>query len=406
MKLSWLGSVALCAALTFNTHAIEKEHQILEEGEIWVTIGTDALPVLSKEFAGHFKKTESRDGVTILKIKDSQRELLSELMHDNFHRCGGFMVEDSYEEARRTINGVRKRRWVNQHLFADYSIDQQSYVKNMVLKVDDGKIAQVIEHLSSYHNRYYKAQSGVDSSLWIKSKWEELAANRPDVTVEAWEHQKFPQPSIILTIPGSTHPDEIVVIGGHADSIAGFWGGATRKAPGADDNASGIATMTEIIRIAMEKDYHPKKTVQFMAYAAEEVGLVGSKLIAQKYKADNKHVIGVIQLDMTNYKGTDEFDIVMMQDFTNAAQNTFLGELIEEYVHVPWGYSKCGYGCSDHASWTRNGYPASMPHEATMQDGNPHIHTDRDVIDQSDGHAGHAAHFAKLGLAYMVEMAK
>ena len=143
-----------------------------------------------------------------------------------------------------------------------------------------------------------------------------------------------------------------------------------------------------------------------MAYAAEEVGLVGSNLIAKKYKQENKHVVGVIQLDMTNYKGNDEYDIVMMDDYTNTAQNQFLGQLIDRYVKVPWGYSRCGYACSDHASWSKNGYPASMPHEATMQDGNPHIHTSRDTIDKSNDNGEHAAKFAKLGLAYMVELAK
>ena len=86
--------------------------------------------------------------------------------------------------------------------------------------------------------------------------------------------------------------------------------------------------MTEIIRVAMTHDYKPYKTVQFMAYAAEEVGLVGSNLIAKKYKQENKHVVGVIQLDMTNYKGSDEYDIVMMDDYTNTAQNQFLGNLL------------------------------------------------------------------------------
>jgi leucyl aminopeptidase len=95
----------------------------------------------------------------------------------------------------------------------------------------------------------------------------------------------------------------------------------------------------------------------------------------------------------------------MMTDFTNAAQNEFLGRLIDEYVKVPWGYSKCGYGCSDHASWTNAGFPASMPFESTMGDINKAIHTDKDTIENAGGNANHAAKFAKLAIAYMVELA-
>jgi leucyl aminopeptidase len=113
----------------------------------------------------------------------------------------------------------------------------------------------------------------------------------------------------------------------------------------------------------------------------------------------------VIQFDMTLRHGTADKDIVFMSDFTNAAQNEFLGKLIDEYVKVPWGYSKCGYGCSDHASWTSNGYPASIPFESTMGDINHNIHTDRDTLENAGGDAKHAAKFAKLGVAFIGELA-
>lgn len=374
--------------------------------EHWITVGADALPSIEKRFGNFMKKIDLQDGIALMKLREEDRNALSELMHENHRRCGGFIVHDTYEDAKQTLFGVRRRKWIRQHQFEEYSIDQDDVVAPMLQDVQEEKIAEVINHLSSYHNRYYKSPTGVESSKWIGEKWFQLSNGRDDVTIEYVDHQRFPQASVILTLKGSSETNEIVVIGGHADSISGYWGGASKKAPGADDNASGIATMTEIIRVAMKHSYKPFKTVQFMAYAAEEVGLVGSNLIAKKYKEENRQVVGVIQLDMTNYKGSEEYDIVMMDDYTNANQNQFLGQLIDHYVKVPWGYSSCGYACSDHASWSRNGFPASMPHEATMQEGNPHIHTTRDTIEQSAGNGEHAANFAKLGLAFMVELAK
>ena len=144
-----------------------------------------------------------------------------------------------------------------------------------------------------------------------------------------------------------------------------------------------------------------------MAYAAEEVGLRGSAAIAAAYRAANTNVVGVMQLDMTNYKGTQGFDIVLINDFTNAAQNQFVRDLITTYQPtLQVQSSPCGYACSDHASWFNRSYPASFPFEAPIGNDNPTIHTSSDTIAQSGSNANHALKFTKLGLSYVAELAK
>lgn len=390
----------LILALTlFSTIAFASEDYV------YITIGSDAVSSANKSHSS-FQKIKSGDGVSVAKVKKSDIESLSHMMHHEFKRCGGFIVHESKEEAISTIQNNEARKFAKSFQFVDYSITQNEKVTNMISMVSEFGIRNVIEKLSSYKNRYYKSDSGVNSQAWIKSHWEKLAASRTDVSVEYFNHKKWPQPSIILTIEGTKKSDEIVIIGGHADSIAGWFGRESVRAPGADDNASGIATITEVIRIAMDSSYRPQRTIKFMAYAAEEVGLLGSKAIATSFRGSNKNVVGVIQLDMTNFKGTQDLDIVFMQDYTNDAQNKFLGKLIDTYVKVPWGYSKCGYGCSDHASWHNAGFAASMPFESTMSDMNNNIHTDRDIISISGSTADHASKFAKLAVAFLVEMGK
>ena len=73
---------------------------------------------------------------------------------------------------------------------------------------------------------------------------------------------------------------------------------------------------------------------------------------------------------------------------------------------MPWGTDRCGYACSDHASWYRQGYPAAFPFEAAKRQMNNKIHTSNDTIEQSGGTADHAVHFAKLGVAFAMELAK
>lgn len=371
--------------------------------EVYITVDSDSVSTSQKSLSS-IKTIKSNEEVSILKINENDLVKLSKLMHDKFNRCGGYVFHETLEEAQEFVN-VKANAQKN-FIPTNYTITEGPRVEAMVSMTQEINIRTIIEKLSAYKNRYYQAQSGVDSQAFVKKTWEDLSKNRTDVKVEFFEHRSWKQPSVIMTIEGTELKDEIIVIGGHADSIAGWFNRGNTRAPGADDNASGIATITETIRIAMEMGYKPRRTVKFMAYAAEEVGLRGSKEIAQLHKSQGKNVVGVVQLDMTNHKGTDDLDIVFMTDFTNDAQTKFMGKLIDTYVNVPWGYSKCGYGCSDHASWHSAGFPASMPFESTMGDINDHIHTARDTISQSNNDAIHAEKFAKLAVAFMVEMGK
>lgn len=382
-------------ALTGATHA----------QDMWVTVDNDVLAKVRPNLAPQYKSLHSAQGATIMKLTTKEIEELSDTIHHSLHRCGGFIAHESYEEAFDAISFQGDMYFAKSALFSSYQIKQQNTVNPLLSQMEELKIREMIIHLSNFRTRHHKSQTGLESTEFIRSEWARLSAHRSDIKVELYGHRSTPQPSVVITIPGTDDSGEIVIVGGHADSIAGFWGGSNALAPGADDNASGIATMTETLRILMANNFKPKKTVKFMAYAAEEVGLLGSKDIASQFRKDGKKVIGVIQLDMTLYQGSRDKDIVLMTDYTNAAQNEFLGQLIEEYVKVPWGYSRCGYGCSDHASWSNAGFPASMPHEAAMAESNKKIHSAQDTLQSAGGDAKHALKFAKLALSYIIELA-
>lgn len=370
----------------------------------WLTVDNQVLAKIRPKLNKSVQTLYTAQGASVVQLTPAEVEQLSEVIHHELNRCGGFMAHESFEEAQNALSFQGDMYFAKSAIFSDYSINQGTMVRPMVAQVAEPAIRDMIIKLSNFNTRFYKSETGVKSSEFIRDVWASLARNRNDVKVELFKHKNWPQASIIMTILGSERPEEVVVLGGHADSIAGFFGGGGR-APGADDNASGISTITEVIRILMNNNFKPKRTIQFMGYAAEEVGLLGSKDIASLYKQKSAKVVGVMQLDMTLYKGTADKDIVMMTDYTNQAQNEFIGRLIDEYVKVPWGYSRCGYGCSDHASWTANGYPASIPFEATMDDGNSKIHTAQDTLETSGGDAKHAAKFAKLATAFVVELA-
>jgi bacterial leucyl aminopeptidase len=372
---------------------------VLKGAPKYISVGVDTLPAFAALDASDdislYQVVESDDERAILRVRSGDLERISHELHEHFDRCGGFMLHDSLEDARLTVDAQRDKRPI------DYTLDHPADVRAALAQVDPQHIVATIRELQGMGSRYYRSASGAAASQWLADRWQSFTT-RTDVTIELVE-TGYPQKSVILTIPGTTRADEVIVIGGHLDSIS--LSGYSSDAPGADDDASGIATMTEVARVLLASDYRPARTIKFMAYAAEEVGLRGSLAIAKDFKARNVNVVGALQLDMTNYQGSDK-DIWLMKDFTSAAQNTFLVQLIETYVGATWGMDSCGYACSDHASWNRIGVPASMPFESRMNQRNKHIHTGRDTLETSGDNADHAAKFARLAAAYAIELGK
>ncbi len=375
--------------------------EAIETGMRLISIGTDALDTargVAAQFDSYIDVVEMNEDVAVIRFPAEHFRELSETMHELHHRCGGFGLHSDIDDALLALR-AKDYETVQTIASPDYALVDGSTVNAVIPTLDQGRILTSIQQLSAMKNRYYTSTTGANASIWLRDTWRALTP-RTDVTVELVDHG-WAQKSVILTIPGTTRASEVVVLGAHLDSIAS--GGATSTAPGADDDASGIATLTEVARALLAKDYRPARTIEIIGYAAEEAGLRGSKAIVTDHKNRKVNVVGVVQLDMTNYKGSDK-DIWLMQDYTNAAQNTFMTQLIEAYTGATWGTDKCGYGCSDHASWHAAGFPTSMPAESAMAKTNPYIHTPNDTLEVSNNNTNHAIKFARLGVAFAVEL--
>jgi bacterial leucyl aminopeptidase len=398
----------------------------------WITIDRDVLiafetgvePALAPASSALSDPLGIRPDVIAVPMSEERMGELAEFIHERYRRCGGFIShpsrEEAYASAARAATAAEMEQAVPTTF--SYKIDNGPVAMAMVNAVQEMPIRQTITDLSAFFTRYHACPSAQQSAQYIRDKWQAMAtaAGRTDVTVRYFDHSAAPsgwatpQPSVILRIPGTspTVGTEYIVLGAHQDSVAGS-NCTTSRSPGADDDASGVATLTEIIRVAMQLGFRPQRTVEFMAYAAEEVGLRGSNHIAQSYGSVPVNVIGVLQFDMTNYAAVTaaKNDIVIFTDFTTITQNDFLQQLAAVYVPRAYAYaprptSQCGYGCSDHASWFDRGYAASFPFEAPFNQHSPFIHTANDTLAQSGGHAQRTVPFAKLGAVYMAELAK
>lgn len=407
--LAVAGLLALCSF----AHAGEK---------IWISLGDAALAQLQKHKAvtpnasvapsarlagaeGTTAASRAAESIHLVQVDEDDLALLSEAVHHELNRCGGFMYHPSQAEGLATLHRHASLAKVALAVTRpSYVIDQQAVVTPMLNQMQASNIGQTIVDLSANVNRHYQTAAGVAASNWLKQRWTTLAGGRSDITVEQYTHPNWKQKSVIATIQGTDNAAEVVVLGGHLDSIVQGSVGENTRAPGADDDASGIASLTEVLRTLAVSGYKPRRTLKFMAYAAEEVGLRGSQEIATSYANAGTNVVGVMQLDMTNYKGSVN-DIYIYTDYTDSAQNTFITNLIRTYLPtLKIGTDRCGYGCSDHASWTAKGFYASMPFEAAMSQSNPYIHTANDTYANTGSQAENSLKFARMALAYMVEL--
>ena len=351
-----------------------------------------------------------------LVIAETRADQLGEIgryVHVSERRCGGYFAFPSRAQAEAFVGTDRARQAMSKSMLAGYTLDNQATVNRWLPQVEERRLYDTINHLSSYRNRYYASPLGKTSAEWIRSHWQSLAAGRSDVTTELFTAcaNCSTQPSVILTITGWDLPNEVVVLGAHLDSInASNRNDPNQLAPGADDDASGIATLTETLRIALSEGWRPRRTVKFMGYAAEEVGLRGSNAIAQSFRSSGVNVVGVLQVDMTNYKSGAVPDMKLISDYSNADLKNFFVTLFDTYL-APRGLTRgseaCGYACSDHASWTNAGYPAAMMFEAGSPNGSfPYIHTTNDTLATMGESAQHSVKFAQFALAYLAETAK
>lgn len=279
-----------------------------------------------------------------------------------------------------------------------YEIKHQEQVNSAIKGIVSDNIWQTLNQLTAFHDRSATKDTGVQAANWLKSRFEEmaLASGRRDTTTFFVKTGWYKQPSLV-TVIGKDIQAPAVVIGAHMDTLDGLM-------PGAGDDGSGSATIMEMARVLLASKTAFKRPIYIIWYAAEERGLVGSQHVVQYFQEKNRPVKAAIQFDMTGYRVNKEDPTMwVFTDYTDDHLSHYVARLIDAYVHVPVDYSRCGYGCSDHASWDAEGVPAAFPCESNFEDHNPYIHSSSDTMDLLN--LDHMTNFTKLALAFAIELA-
>jgi Peptidase family M28 len=185
-------------------------------------------------------------------------------------------------------------------------------LRAMLREVDPGRIQATVLRLTQFGTRH-TASSQIDpvrgigaATAWVFQQMQAIAATSSGrMTVQ---QQTFVQPvsstipvpttitNVIATLQGTASPERFYVVTGHLDSRVTDVLNFTDDAPGADDDASGVAVVLELARLFATHQF--PGTLVFATVAGEEQGLYGSTFMAKQMKGAGNDVQGMFSNDI------------------------------------------------------------------------------------------------------------
>ena len=187
-------------------------------------------------------------------------------------------------------------------------------IAGVVRQISAKNIETSIRRLVGFGTRHTLSETQSDTRgigaarRWLQSeftRYSKDSGGRLQVTMDEFTQPsgpRNPQPvqvvNVVATLPGEQPEsrDRIYVVSGHYDSRVSDPMNATADAPGANDDASGVAAMLEMARVMSQQKWDA--TLVFMAVAGEEQGLFGSEHWAKMAKAKNWNLAGMITNDI------------------------------------------------------------------------------------------------------------
>ena len=175
--------------------------------------------------------------------------------------------------------------------------------------------------------------------------------------------------NIVGELPGTERPDEMVVVGGHYDGHD--------IAQGASDNASGVATVLEAARLLAPHGSVLKRTVRFVCFAAEEIGLIGSRAYVDRHADEMAKVRLMVNVDGVGSTREKGFDF---QGWDEAKPRLAAMEA-DMHLDIPFASRPMPY--SDHFNFMVAGVPACLLGSiGGAPSGRGYGHTAADTVDK------------------------
>ncbi len=164
--------------------------------------------------------------------------------------------------------------------------------------ISEEMISADIQALCSFHTRHSKSPLINKVADWVKFRFCQMGYSG-NLLDQHYTHDRYNLRNIIATKKGTGKPGEAILVCAHFDCRMEELENAKARAPGADDNASGVAAMLDIARIVA--NVKVTEDVIFAAFSGEEQGFWGSTAYVQYVQDKNINLQQVINLDTIGY---------------------------------------------------------------------------------------------------------
>jgi Zn-dependent M28 family amino/carboxypeptidase len=254
-------------------------------------------------------------------------------------------------------------------------------IPEIIARVNAADLRAFDEYLSgersTIHSRNSIAPGARTAADYIAGEFRRYGFN-----VEQHNFQTNYGPNVIGTMRGTRFPNRIVVLGAHYDSRGAQQSSATARAPGANDDGSGTAALLQIAKIIGTFPLRPRYTIQLQAYCGEEQGLLGSRALARRMKQNGDDILGMLQADMIAYRRPGEnTQCAFPNRNDNKALTARAQNIVRQYVpEITVGITTAC--CSDHQSFTNEGYPATQVFERNGAIADPQYHREGDLVNR------------------------
>lgn len=205
------------------------------------------------------------------------------------------------------------------------AMHRESLTRNLTEDINADSLASYAAWMEGMGTRFALADNHRDVAMAILTKFVTLGYSNTrldsfmidrtyaDIRYQQWQY------NVIATLDGTVFPDSVCIVGAHYDDIVKT-GDPFSVSPGANDNASGVAAALELARVIRKNSFSPQKTIEFIAFGAEELGLYGSKAYAAQATKSSKKIKMMLNNDMIAYEpGTDPSAWnVIIKDYDNS----------------------------------------------------------------------------------------
>ena len=279
-------------------------------------------------------------------------------------------------------------------------------IREMMNQVNMDSLEATVQHLQDYQSRLWNSDNAFAASDWIAGRMEALGleVEQQPFYASTWLGSGQAAPNVIGIQRGTLYPDVYVVCGSHFDSFSyeAYYGSG--NCPGADDNATGVASVLESARIMTQYDF--EYSIIYCAYGCEEMGLYGSEAYASRCQQEGMQILGYFNNDMNGYLNPgDPIHIDCIYPNSVAPIGDYYMNVGSVYFpELPIRHVNFNEGDSDHTSFNNHGYMGIYPFE-DYQHYSPYIHHTNDLIGNSVNSFEMSQQYCRMNIGCLAEIA-